>query len=605
MNQRTCSALSLQIFGVTAVLVLTMSSLFAAPVGTQAGEGDASRDSVNAQARESQSIRSAVYGRVVYADTERPVGRVRVMMRSANSFGPEELVGTTNARGEFRIGNVPAGRYYIGVESSGFVSQATFLNSDEIRETRFYDEIREYFEVVAVDGKTDRQVLIRARPGAVIAGRVSYTNGEPAIDHPVTILRRRDNRYSMFWTNVDTMRGTMLTNDRGTFRITGLPAGEYIVGATPMLEHGELVKDESLEANMVGSSLAMIFYPSTALATQATRIRVQPGEERAGVDITLVDQARHRLSGVVRAQDDRRPVSDAVVYIARKETHEIVSRVLFWPYSVGMPGVKTDGLGRWRLAQVPDGRYIIVVQPPSQYNELPPGAKRYGATQHEIEVSGGDVGDIIIEVGDDATVSGTIIAESGTLPRNINIGLEREGLNQGVDASAVVERGEFTIRNVPKGKMYFYINLSDDIQRFYIKSITWQGKDLLRELLEVGVEKKVEGVEIVLSQRVASFNIRLRNAQGEPMRDVSMTLVPVDSARWIRPETQYPGTADLNGNCTIIAAPGEYLVFILPPWVQSSTLQKNEIEEHAAAAQRVSLRPGERRTFDLLMRPIN
>lgn len=171
-------------------------------------------------------------------------------------------------------------------------------------------------------------------------------------------------------------------------------------------------------------------------------------------------------------------------------------------------------------------------------------------------------------------------------------------------ASAVVERGKFTIRNVPAGKMYFFINLSEDIESFYIKSITWKGKDLLRELLEVGTEAKLEGVEIVLSRLVARFDMRVHNARGEPVRDVSLTLVPSDPARWTRPETQLFGTTDSNGRCTITAAPGEYLVFILPPGVQSSTLQKYEIEKRAAEVQRVSVKPGERRAFDLLLRPI-
>lgn len=594
---------TLQIFRVTAVLVLTMSSVFAARVSTEDREGSrAPRYSANSQTKEN---RSTIYGRVVYDDTDRPVGRARVMLRSATSFGPEELVGTTNVRGEFRISGVPAGRYFIGVDSSGFVSPVSFLNHDESRQTLFHvGEMREYLEEVDVDGKTDKQVLVHARRGAVISGNVTYTNGEPAVDHPVTILRRRGDRYSMFWTNLSTMRAMLLTNDRGMFRIMGLPAGEYIVGATPMIEHGELVKDESLEANMVGSSLAMTFHPSTVFATQATTIRVQAGEERAGVDITLADEERHKLSGVVRGRDDRRPVADAMVRLVRKETNEIVSRALFWPYSEGMPGVKTDALGRWRLTQVPDGTYIILVQPPSGYNDLPPGAERYGEKQQEIKVSGGDVSNVVIEVGDDATVSGTVIAESGPLPGSIYLGLEREGMNEGMAASAVVERGKFTIRNVPAGKMYFFINLGEDIEHFYIKSITWKGKNLLRELLEVG-ETNVEGVEIVLSRSVAHFDIRVRNARGEPVRDVSLTFVPSDPARWIRQETQLFGTTDSNGRCTIIGAPGEYLVFILPPGVQSSTLQKNEIEERAAEVQRVSLKQGERRTFDLLMRPIN
>jgi len=396
----------------------------------------------------------------------------------------------------------------------------------------------------------------------------------------------------------------MLTDDRGRFRIMGLPGGDYLVGATPMLEHGELVKDEALEANMVGSMLAMTFHPATMLATQATSIRVATGEERDGIDISIGDVERHRLSGVVRGRDDRRPVANARVNIVRKETHELVSRDVFWPYSMGMPGVRTDELGRWRLTEVPDGKFILFVHPPSDPNELPPGARRYSTKQQEIDISGGDVSNVVIEVGDDSTVSGTIISDGGPAPRNVYVGLQAEGMSGGPSASTFAEHGKFTIRNVPAAKMYFSINLQDGVDSFYLKSITWKGKDLLREPLDVGVETKIEGVEIVLSPLVASFGIRLRNARGEPVPNISLTLVPSDPTRWSRREAQLFCSTDVNGRCNVIGAPGEYLVFILPPGVQPSTFQKNEIEERSREVQRVSLRPGERRTFDLLMQPI-
>lgn len=552
------------------------------------------------QSKQTKSIGSTVYGRAVYSDTERPVDHALIELRSITSYGPEQISSTTNGRGEFRIDGVPSGRYFIGVNSSAVVSTECFLNHDEERDTVFYlDEMREYFEEVEVDGKTDKQVLVRARRGAAISGKVTYANRDAAIDHPVTILRRRGNRYSMFWTNLRTMRAALITDDRGMFRVTGLPAGEYIVGATPMLEHGELVKDESLEANMVGSMLAMIFHPSTALVTQTTTVRLRPGEERGGVDITIPEREMHRVSGVVRGRDDHRPVADARVRIIRKETHENVTRDLFWPYSEGMPGVQTDALGRWRLAQVPDGRYIIFVQPPAD-NELPPGAKRYGGTRQEIDVAGGDV-NVTIELGRDSTVAGTVTVENTRTPPSIYLGLQTLGMNAGVLASGTVQGGGFTIRNVPPGEMYFFVNLEGNIERLYLKSITLKGKDLLREPLEVGSETNIEGVEIVLSPEVATFNIRVRTSRGEPVSEVSMTLVPSDAARWDRKEAQLFGTTDTNGRCTIIGAPGEYLVFILPSGVRGSTLQKSEIEQRAAGVQRVSLRPGERRAFDVVI----
>jgi hypothetical protein len=595
--------LSRKVLQATALLVILMSvSFFAArAVPRDRADERAAKYSASFQTKEKPPLRSTVYGRAVYYDTERPLRRVQVMLRSLTSFGPEELAAITNRRGEFRIEGVPAGRYFIGVNGRGVVSTDSFIDLDQNKENRFdFRGVREYFEEVEVDGKTDKQVTVRARRGGVITGKVSYTDGDTAVDHPISILRRNGDHYSMFWTNVNTMGMSLLTDDRGMFRVTGLPRGEYIVGATPMIEHGELIKDSTWEANMVGSSLAMTFHPSTTLVTQATPLRVETGEERAGVDITITEQEMHKVAGAVRGRDDHRTVAGARVGIIRKETYEKVGRA-FWPYSVGMPGVQTDELGRWRLREVPDGRYIIFVQPPSGYTELSPSARRYGAKQQGVEVSGADVENMLIELGDDAIVSGTVVVESGPAPRSIYLGLTTEGIGSGVLASATVQGGRFMIRNVPPGEMYFFVNLEQDVERFYLKSITWNGKDLLREPLEVGIQTKIEGVQIVLSPQVASFTIRVRTPRGEPAADASMILVPADASRWARQEAQLFGETDANGRCTITGAPGEYLVFILQPGVQGNTLKKDEIQERVAGAQRVSLRQGERRTFDVVM----
>jgi hypothetical protein len=122
---------------------------------------------------------------------------------------------------------------------------------------------------------------------------------------------------------------------------------------------------------------------------------------------------------------------------------------------------------------------------------------------------------------------------------------------------------------------------------------------LLREPLEVGVESKIDDVKIVLSPRVATFNFRVQKIGGQPASDVTVIMVPSDPGRWIRKEAQLFGTTDANGMCTIVGAPGEYLVFIPPAGVQAGPLLRPEIEERAATQRRVSLRPGERGTFEL------
>jgi hypothetical protein len=59
----------------------------------------------------------------------------------------------------------------------------------------------------------------------------------------------------------------------------------------------------------------MTFYPSTTLVTQATPLRIETGEERTGVDITIAEQKMHKLAGTVRGRDDHRPVAGARVSI--------------------------------------------------------------------------------------------------------------------------------------------------------------------------------------------------------------------------------------------------------------------------------------------------
>src|SRR4026209_992155 len=92
----------------------------------------------------------------------------------------------------------------------------------------------------------------------------------------------------------------------------------------------------------------------------------------------------------------------------------------------------------------------------------------------------------------------------------------------------------------------------------------------------------------------------------QPVRRVTVVLCNLtnlgpDPARWQRWEAQLFCTTDAQGKCTVVGAPLEYLVFILPLGVQSATLEKDEIEERAAAARRVSLRPAERRSFEIVV----
>jgi hypothetical protein len=168
-----------------------------------------------------------------------------------------------------------------------------------------------------------------------------------------------------------------------------------------------------------------------------------------------------------------------------------------------------------------------------------------GLWQAPESASGGDVNNMLIEVGGDSIVSGTVIVDGGPAPRSIFLALTTDEISGGVLARATVQGDRFTIRSVPPAKMYFFINLEQDVERYYVKSITWKGKDLLREPLEVGVETKIEGVQIVLSPQVASFTIRVRTPRRKPVADADSPSDNIAALRWMfNPDSERWRTTD-------------------------------------------------------------
>src|SRR5829696_3593627 len=121
--------------------------------------------------------RSEVRGRVLYDETDRPARRAR-----------GEFTALTDARGEFRIRGVRAGRYIAFVDVPGVLSPVSFINLAELRggggDPGMPDlgEGRAFFDYVEVDGKEDVSVVVRARRGATLSGRVTYADGDPAVN---------------------------------------------------------------------------------------------------------------------------------------------------------------------------------------------------------------------------------------------------------------------------------------------------------------------------------------------------------------------------------------------------------------------------------------
>ena len=599
--------------------------------------------------------RASVYGRAVYEGTSRPVRRARVMLVNIANARPE-LSGLTDGRGEFRIANVPAGSYFAFVDVPGAISPLSFVNVSElIGGSPDFSPALKFFDTFETDGKEDKQIAVHARRGAALSGRVIYADGDPAINVAVSVMRRgEDGRLVKFLTGANVVALSALhTDDRGAFRVAGPPPGEYVVAVSEAADHGDAghARADGLGGVMeefVNQQLLLTFYPSATSVKEATTLKLDAGDERADVDITIPERELRTVSGYVRGRRDKQPIAHARVTILRKDDEASQlnqgASANYFQDEYAQNVTTTDEEGRWQFKEIPDGHYTVSVKPrdeyepssdlmasdPTNYNApvinanvtitnanvtiventnagaySPRRKKGYAPARRDVEVSGSDVSEVAVELGDGGRVSGSVTFEGGRPPRYGQITALRVPEGAGEEGGETVEGsptrgGEFSIEGLPAGRFFLKPNIySEDDGPIYVKSITWNGRDLLREPLEIGDGTVVEGVRVVLARNPAKLNVVVARAGDKrPAANVAVFLVPANVSEW-SPSSQelFCSTGEIGG-CTINAPPGDYAVVALPRLKRPIAVEV-EVKRRVATAPRVSLRAGESKDFEV------
>jgi hypothetical protein len=577
---------------------------------------------------------SVVRGRVVYDDTSRPVRRARVMLITEGG-GRGEYAALTDSRGDFQIRNVRAGTYHAFVDLPGVLSPVGFISVEEMRAgagVPDLGEARKYFDRVEVDGKQDASVTVHARRGASISGRASYADGDPAVNVTVSLMRRGPGgRLQKYLTggNLVALAG-LRTDDRGMFRMAGLPPGEYVVAVSEAANHGGSDADPAGGGDefpgalrgMFGQQFLVTFHPSATSVKEATAVKVEIGEERADVDITIPERSLRSISGVVRSRRGGLPVARARISITRRDDPLALSGPVAAYYEQleeFSNGTTTDEQGRWQLYDIPDGAYTISVKPPEEYETpaaapgmnsnlaaptnanaaayTPPRRKRgYAPTRRDLEVSG-DVSEFIVEVADGARITGTISVEGGATLRYAYVGAVRVDGGVPDDSSArsaYSEGTRFNVEGLPAGKYFLQPSVGGSESTIYLKSITWNGKDLLREPLELAEGAAAEGVRVVFASNPSTLRVTVRAPEGKrPAPGVYVYLVPSDISQWSPHVRPFFCATDNTGVCMVTAPPGDYRVVALRRLSMTPATYEQEIRQRAANAPRITLREGE------------
>lgn len=558
---------------------------------------------------------STVRGRVFYQDTGKPVrhgfiglSKIKELVEQPKDNDSKQGVGTgivavssspgadryvlTDENGEFELKNIKAGIYQAIVKVPGVLNPS------------YSDRENPEFQQFAIDGVSDAQTEIRVRRGAAISGVISYPDGEPIIGAKVQITPKdsgifRANSYGESL-NLET------TDDRGFYRFSGLPAGEYIVRVTEQTNHGvsgQGIQSYGLNNFQTGSELKT-YYGNVSDIDEANSVQIYLGQEQTGIDIVVPNRQLFRISGSVVAKNTNQPLSNIEVSFVKLE-----EKRPDYGYSQGNR-TEVDKQGNWAFKEMPKGKYYLRFSPKTDYssrnqkteNENQP---KYATVNRQIEIDLENLTDIKVELPTEASISGIVTVE-GNKPFPNFVSFSAQDDEKKIFASGYVSNygnndksknnssREFRIGNLYEGSF----KLSARTQEYYVKSIRLGNRDLMNSPIDVKDGDNIEGLQVILGTDVGTLkgnvgnmtkNIRAFVIMLQPEKDINQTLRNSNS-----------GLVYANGDFEIKAAPGEYLVLVGTDFNRPKSDNLNEwYNELIKNAQKVTLRANETTTINL------
>jgi len=449
----------------------------------------------------SQEATGSITGRVTIENEGAP--GVTVTLRGAPSrwpLPPPVARATTDKEGRFQMSNLPDGRYYLVP-----LAPAYFTPSEDRM-------ITSGKPVTLTKGETLEGVELKLIRSGVITGRVTTAGGQPVIGQTVYI-RATDQQQLL-----STIEGALMfkTDDRGVYRIYGLPEGRFIVG----------FQNES------PNSSGWVFHPGVTEESQAGQVEVVAGRVVENIDIKLAPIARsYEASGRVIDEATGRPIPQIRVI---RSVLKANSNSAF-AYTLPQP---VDEHGAFRFSNLTPGRYAIYISIGGEYY----------SDEVIFEVTNQDVTGLEIKARHGASLSGEVFIEGPSDPSvlpalsNLRVSVSRRTGVEGA-GSAVGADGRFRITGLPPDK--FRLNLGSTQQlRFTLLGAERDGVPL-PEWFEVSAGEQVTGLRLIVAHGMGVVRGQVQVVGGKLPAGASLGV----SAR----RADFPGHPDSGPNARVDA----------------------------------------------------
>ena len=417
-------------------------------------------------------------------DRSQPIRRARVL---ATAIGANVTRATdSDEAGRFSIDGLPAGSYSLSVTKPGFVRTAYGARRPDGAGT----------PIALASGQRLSVGDVRLTRGSVVTGTVFDEQGIPAFGVTVTVQRHSVQGGERMLAPVAGigMLTMAQTDDRGVYRLYGLPPGTYVVTTAPIFlapTGGDLIS----MSEGVAVAYAPVYFPGTSTASNATVLTLGPGEERTAVDMQLRLVRTARVEGTLVVPAGMSPQSADVSLVEVGETRGGLQTLNV------TRGTAIGADGKFSFRGITPGRYVLAARagggaqmmtfgstgdfmatapPPAPGRAMPPnfmprmppdggGPALWG--QADVTVDGVDITNVSMSLQPGMTMTGRLTIEGGAAASIDWTGtrvtlLPDPGANRGmvmnVPQTMVSADGEFTITGITPGALSAVVVSSAD-----------------------------------------------------------------------------------------------------------------------------------------------
>jgi hypothetical protein len=509
-----------------------------------------------------------ISGRVV-TESGQPVVNVIVYVRPATPEGVPVTQTTTNREGVFGFRGLPPGSYTVQASLPGYIPKLPDAGAPPVKDNA--DSVTFVF-----------------MKGGVITGTVTNSKGDPvvAIRIRVEMVLDESGRRS------PPISYESVTDDRGVYRVYGLPSGSYIVAA-----------DGGANYSPTGVNAFAIDMPTYAPSSNretANEISVRVGEESSGVDISYRGERGSAISGIVTgARPDGRGFSVTLTSLAEKGPR--------WDKYFQNPD------GEFSIEGIPDGDYHLVAI--AFWNDRDRGESE----SMWLTVRGADIEGVELTAAALATIRGTVVLKQLKEPvpecndkrqpefssmtvtawhRLLTVDAKKKPQfiwrSRGVESPN--SQGNFTLQGLAASEYSFNVRLT--AQQWYLQSVAFvpttpAGKptDATRAWTIVKPGDQLSGLTFTIAQGAALVRGQLTLAEGQTRPEkLTVYLVPAEARQAEEALLYFASPVNTEGNFWLHnIVPGRYWM-LAQEGSEDTRSENSKLRLPDSAATRSSLR---------------